>query len=246
MTPEQTAAGCAEAVSRIASYFMLDAGTYAAGAEAGFAGIDFYVVGRGGALGEVDADVVTAAFALFEPSMVRANWEQGTKVLAPRDAATRFLGCGYEWATEHLDEAGCDWARLAELLGTISAAASPMCAPLFAAWRSMPEPGAEHEARALALHRLHVNRELRFARHAACLVANGLGVLDAMAVNRPEFIGLYGWTAEPPPVTDDLRARWEAAEAATNRALALDYATLAGGEGEELVALCHAAVESVR
>ena len=61
------AAQTAGAVSSVGSHFMLDGTTYAHGAGLGFAGLDFYVGGRGGVLGDVDADVVAAAFAFFEP-----------------------------------------------------------------------------------------------------------------------------------------------------------------------------------
>lgn len=240
MNPEETAAACKDAVSQIASKFMLDGATYAAGMEAGFAGIDFYAAGRGGALGDVDADVVAAAFAFFEPGTVRANWEQGAKVMAPREAAARFMACGHAWAVANLPAEGVDWARLAELIGRVNAAASPAVAPLFAAWRRMPEP-ADADPRALALHRLNVARELRFALHAAAVVAAGIAPIEAMAVASPGMIPIFGWTGETPAVDDTLKGRWDAAEAATNRALAAAYAALDEAERDELVALCRAA-----
>jgi hypothetical protein len=244
MTPEDTAAACAPAVTGLASHFMLDGATYAAGIEAGFAGLDFYAGGRGGALGDVDGDVVAAAFAFFEPGMVRANWDQARSVMAPKDAAGRFIDAGYCWAGAHLPETGVDWVRLADLAGRVNDAASPAAAPLFAAWRAMPEPDAGADPRALALHRMHVARELRFARHAACVVAAGLSALEAMAVRAPHMAPVFGWTDPVPEVDDALRARWEAAAAATDRALAPAYASLTAAERDELASLC-AAVEAV-
>ncbi len=73
----------AAAVSQVGSHFMLDGSTYKRGAELGFQGLDFYVTGRGGALGDVDADVVSAAFTFFEPTSIRTLWAQGTAVLPP-------------------------------------------------------------------------------------------------------------------------------------------------------------------
>lgn len=243
MTPEQTAAACASAVSGIAANFMLDPATYAAGSAAGFAGLDFYAAGRGGALGDVDADVVAAAFAFFEPGTVRTNWEKGRAVMAPRDAAARFIAAGHAWACAHLAD-GVDWSRLAVLTGRVNAAASPACAPLFAAWRTMAEPDSG-DPRALALHRLQVARELRFARHAAAVVAAALSPQEAMAVRSPQMAGLFGWTDPLPDVTEDLHARWEGAERATNGALASAYATLDARERAELVDLCVAATAAV-
>lgn len=244
MTPEETAAACAPAVSGIAAGFMLDPATYAAGVEAGFGGLDFYVAGRGGALGDVDADAVIDAFALFEPSMVRSNWASGVGVMPPRACAERFIAAGHAWATSHLRADGCDWARLAELLGRVIHVGDG--GPLVEGWRAVPEPavGPDGDARALALHRLNVAREQRFAAHATAVAAQGLTPIEALSARTPFMIGIFGW-GEPVDVDDDVRARWEAAEAATNEALAAAYGALDEGERAELVALCEAAVAAV-
>lgn len=240
MTPEETAAACAEATSQFAAKFMIDGETYKAGAEAGFAGLDFYAAGRGGALGDVDADVVAAAFVFFEPAFVRSNWEQGTKVLPAREAAGRFIAAGHAWATTNLLADGVDWARLAELAGRVNDAARVAAAPLFAAWRGMPEP-AGGDMRAVALHRMNVTRELRFSLHAAAVIAADVAPLEAMAIRSPHMVPLFGY-GEVPDVADDVRTRWEAAEAATNRAMAHAYAALDEAEREELTSLAAAAL----
>ena len=55
---------------------MTDPACYAHGAELGFEGMDFYVAGRGGVLGDTPADVVVAAFVYFHPDTIRAAWER--------------------------------------------------------------------------------------------------------------------------------------------------------------------------
>ena len=243
MTPEETAAACAAAVSGIAANFMLDPNTYAIGAEKGFSGLDFYAAGRAGVLGHVDADEVTAAFTFFEPGVVRQNWEQGSAVMDPPEASKVFIGAGHQWATEHLDADACDWARLAELQGRVNAAATPVTS-LAAGWRELPEPDGS-DPRQLALHRLNVARELRFAAHAAAVTGAGISAPEAMAVRSPYMAGLFGWN-ELPDVNDELRTRWEEAEAETNQALAPAYATLSEAERSELVELCAAALGAVK
>ena len=79
MDARAAATATAGPVSAVGSHFMLDGNTYKRGAELGFQGLDFYAAGRGGVLGDVDADVVAAAFAFFEPGHVRTQWEQGTR-----------------------------------------------------------------------------------------------------------------------------------------------------------------------
>ena len=74
MTPEQAAHELREAIVRVPGGFMTDAATYARGAELGFDGLDFYAAGRGGALGDVHADVVVAALVFFAPGLVHESW----------------------------------------------------------------------------------------------------------------------------------------------------------------------------
>lgn len=243
MTPEEAAAATTPAVSGIASHFMLDPGTYAKGAELGFAGLDFYAGGRGGVLGEVDADVVAAAFAFFEPGYVRTNWEQAAAAASRADASAAFMACGHDWADAHLGD-DVDWARLADLLGRIAEGANPAVAPLFAAWRAAPAPADGASDKAVALHRFNLLRELRNGLHAAAVVANGLTPAEALMVKTPYMAPIFGY-AEPPEVGDDEKARHDAAEAATNAALAQAYAVLSTEELDELVSLCEAAVGAV-
>ena len=94
----------AAAVSTVGSHFMLDGATYKRGAELGFQGLDFYVTGRGGVLGEVDADVVAAGFAFFEPGAVRTLWEQGRSVMPAVEAASEFAACCSAWAEAHVPD----------------------------------------------------------------------------------------------------------------------------------------------
>ncbi len=238
MTPEQAAVATRAAIVDLPSVFMLDMATYAAGAELGFSGIDFYVCGRGGALGEVDGDVVAAAFVFFEPGGVLASWEAGRRVLAPRDAAREFIRIGHTWADDHLGH-DVDLARLAELLGTVVAGADPAGAPLCAAWRSMPEPGVDRPG-ALVLHRLNVLRELRGGLHGAAVLAAGLSPLEAVVVKTPHMAGIFGWPEPLPDVVDRADA-WSEAERATTRALArAAFGHLEPAARAELAELCAA------
>src|SRR5688500_19301828 len=104
MDARAAAAATAGAVSAVGSHFMLDGNTYKRGAELGFQGLDFYVTGRGGALGDVDADVVSAAFTFFEPSAVRTLWDQGTSVMPASRAALEFAACCAAWGDAHVPD----------------------------------------------------------------------------------------------------------------------------------------------
>ncbi|MCZ7627934.1 MAG: hypothetical protein M5U19_02015 [Microthrixaceae bacterium] len=103
-TPTQAAIDSAPAIHDLPANFMLDAPTYIAAAEVGYEGISFYVAGRGGVLGDVDADAVTEAFVFFPAETISTAWE-ATAGLESRDrAANRFAEAAHRWAAEHMTE----------------------------------------------------------------------------------------------------------------------------------------------
>lgn len=233
------ATASADAVATIGSHFMLDGNTYKRGAELGFAGLDFYITGRGGVLGDVDADVVTAALAFFAPAHVRAQWDAGRKVMPAHQAAQEFAGCGATWAEEHVPDE-VDAARLAELAGKVVAGARTACAPIFGGWRALPVPDGPKQQ---ALHHMNALRELRFGLHAAAVISAGLAPLEAMTLRSPHMIPLFGW--EGPVEVDGRKEIWDAAEAQTNVAMAHAFDALDDSERDELVELANALHQAV-
>lgn len=226
---------------------MLDMNTYVYGAEIGFSGADFYVAGRGGALGEVPAAVVAAAFVFFEPGYVADAWERTASVMSRRRAAEEFAGVGHRWAEAAMPDADSA-ARLAELAGRIAAAASPSGAPLFGGWRALPEPGADRP-RALALHHLNALRELRGAMHGASVLASGLSPYEAVARRTPYMLPVFGWGEVPAEETkairDRVRSTWSDAQDGTDRAMAHAFESLSDSERVEFVELVNATQAAV-
>jgi hypothetical protein len=231
-TPLETAVATADTVGALASHFMLDMATYARGGELGFEGLGFYFAGRAGALGDVDADVVTATFGYFHPDTVRAGWEGSAGVMPRLAAAEAFGECAHAWARTHLPQ-DFDAAGLAGLAGKVTASASAAGAPLFAAWRRLAEPA---DAPALALHRMHLLRELRGGLHLGAVLAAGLAPEDALAVRTPYMAALFGWPEAGD--TSSVKADWEQAEEATNVAMARVLSVLDDTERTRFVALC--------
>jgi len=236
MNAEEAAGANANAVSYLPAGFMLDGATYERGGELGFDGVDFYTAGRGGALGDVDGMVVAAAFVFFNPAPVVETWERTRSVMARPDAVAAFAGCLHAWARDHLPDE-VDYPRLTELLGRVIADASPSGAPLFAAWRAVPEPD---DPKALALQRLNVLRELRGAAHGVSVLACGLQPLEAVLIKTPFMAPVFGW-AEPFPEVESRHDVWERAEAATNVIMGRAYGALDAGERAELVDLARTA-----
>lgn len=236
MDPVTAARETANVIGPLPAGFMLDTETYVRGAELGFEGTDFYVAGRGGALGDVVGKVVAAAFVFFNPSMIVDAWDRGRKVMEPDQSAAAFGGCLRTWAEEHLPD-GVDYGRLAHLSGMIIEASSPAGAPLFAAWSSQEEPEAP---KALALHRLNVLRELRGALHGAAVLSAGLTPLQAVLVHTPFMAPIFGWP-EPYPDVSALREDRQRAETATDVSISIGFAALTESERAEFSELAHVA-----
>lgn len=233
MTAVETAAALKSAVSGLPANFMIDGPTYAKGATLGFEGMSFYVGGRGAVLGDVDSDVVAAAFVYFEPNNVRAGWELAGTVMSREQAASEFAECCAQWGRDHLSD-GPDYERAAELLGRVVTDASAAGAPLFAAWRALDEPDDE---KALVIHRLNGLRELRGALHASAILTAGFEPLEAVMITTPYMAGIFGWP-EPHPVVDAADPRMATAEGATDAAFArAALGTLSEAEQAELIAL---------
>lgn len=235
MTPTEAAEAAEatrDAVVAMPSYFMLDAGTYAHGAELGFEGANYYVAGRGAVLGPCDADVVAAAFVFFNPAYIRTAWEASADVLPSEKAAVEWAKSCAGWADAHLPD-GPDYARLGELTAKVVGAANPASSPIFGGWRHLDLPDSP---KAVALHHLNALRELRLSLHGGAVLAAGLRPLEALAVNSPHMAGLFGWTDLPD--VGPLGDAWADAEAATNRAMGLAYGGLDDAELGELVERC--------
>lgn len=202
------------------SAFMLHAETMARGAELGYANpFAFYVAGRCGVLGDVDASVVVAAMGWFEPGMVRPLWEEGVAVGGAREASRRYGGACAAWGRDHL--AGVDGIdRLAILADQVVEAAEASGLPLFAGWRA--EPRVE-DAPGRAMQLIHLLREWRGALHLVATTAAGLSPLEAILTNEGEGQArFFGWKGDLPDCSN-LKDRQDDAQQRTDTLAAMVY-----------------------
>ena len=195
-------------------------------------GYAYYIAGRGGVLGDVDADVVTSAFGFFDPALVRKMWESGIAVEGARAAGARYAAACAQFGRTRLQGFGAA-GRLAELAGKVADGVDCTGLALFAAWRAEPRPD-DAEARAFLL--MHVLRELRGSVHIIAVVASGLHPRDAVLASGGAPHGKqFGW---PEPYPEVQRTAKNAAEALTDTVLAGLYAAvLDADEAAELVSL---------
>lgn len=248
MTPQDCAQDIAPFIGDLGAKFMLHPETAAAGEAGGYpSGFAYYAAGRGGVLGDVDADVIHSAFMFFNPALVTKLWNAGVAVAGARAAADSYAAACAQWGRTRLaDMDGA--ARLAELLGKVVNAADSAGLSLFAGWRAMPLPD-DPAGRAYQL--VHVTRELRGSMHVAATAAAGLTGLEAVLVGDEggeTMARFHGW---PDAVLDQteaprLRAAWERAEADTSALMCSVLArALDPAERSELSSLVRVAAECV-
>jgi hypothetical protein len=198
-----------------------------------------YLRGRCGVLGDVDADVVTAAVAYFHPDAVRAAWE-ATTVPAAQSAEAYLRACHAFGRRKLASFEEAD--RLAELLLAVVRNGDVTGAPLFAGWRAMP---LAEDGRARVLQLVHTLREFRGGQHILALKTAGLTPVQATLIGgspmfrTEDLVLMYGW---PPSVLEELpseeaRARWQEAELVTDALTQQAFSVLDEAEGKELVDL---------
>jgi hypothetical protein len=195
--------------------------TLATGKEHNLDGFRFYVLGRGGVLGDVEAEVVASAFGYFNPALVEKLWSTAKERMAPRDAARLYLSCCHDFARANL--AGVDglddYCAAAQ---QVNEAIDPAGLALYAGIDAEPVPD---DAPARALHLTAVLREARGSAHLLAIVASGLAPRIAHAIKRPTEGKEFGWDDTPEPSADEL-ARWQQAEEMTDRLLAPAFGVL--------------------
>jgi len=240
LTAAETVRAAAQPILEFTRGWMLHPDTNARGTELGLLpGRGFWICGRNGVLGDVDADVVTAAVGFMHPDSVRRFWEHRPAGYTPAQLAAEYAACAYRWAATALaGVAESDLRRLDQLGRIVTAAALPQLGALFAGWRAFPRPHAPAEAVALTMH---VLRELRGGAHLAAVVGAGLAPWEA-AFAAPPPRGGMGWVTDlgwPEPTMDAGLAslRREQVEAQTSLLLVPAYEALAPAERSEFVEL---------
>ena len=206
-----------------AHYFAAE--TVARGEELGLDFLKFYVVGRGGVLGDVEASVVSSAFGYFKPSLIADQWNAACAVIAPRAAGREYGESAARYGRAKLsDVAGLE--TFCEAAGAVNDAADDNALALYAGWKA--EPLAD-DPPARAMQLTAVLRELRGSAHLLAVRASGVLPRQAHAVARPRDLAMFGWQPEDvPEPTEADRTGLAAAEVLTDRLVAPAYAVLDG------------------
>lgn len=220
--------------------WMLGKPTAARGDELGLLpGRGFWVCGRNGVLGDVDADVIANAIGFMHPTLVRKFWEHRPADLTAARCAEEYIGCAFRWAPGALTSVPeAKLRRLNELGRALADAALAQTGALFAGWRAMAQP--DEPAAAVALT-MHVLREMRGGAHLLAVLGQGMHPVEAALAAPPprggaEWAKELGWP-EPYPDAAGAALRRAQAEAQTSLLLLPAYEALPAADRGELVDL---------
>lgn len=221
--------------------WMMAPETAARAAELGLTSegrMGFWVNGRAGVLGDVDAAVAAAAIGFMAPEAVRRYWEARPASLSAWDAALAWFEAAAGWGRRVLAPMPEDRVRrLTGLTMRVVEGADATIGPLFAASTAVPLPGDPAGDATVALNIL---RELRGCAHLAACHAAGLGPhATIISTDDPIRGGAswaenFGWRPPHPVAVPEARAT---VEAMTTAAAARAFEALDDGERAELVAL---------
>jgi hypothetical protein len=213
-----------------AYYFTPETG--ARGAELGFQGGEFYFAGRGGVLGNCDANVVASAFGYFNPAVVRRNWESACAKVAPRDAGAAHWECCA--VTGRAKLAGLtDAAAFVDAAEAVFNAADSDGLALFAGFKTLP---LAEDLPARALQLVAALREFRGSAHLVAVRAVGLTSKQAHYLKRPNDMKMFGYAPDDAPeVPANGHELMERAEQLTDQIVTPAYAILNDSQRAALV-----------
>lgn len=233
------------AIGEIVGIFMLHPSTFAGSIAAGYVNpLTGYVAGRGGVLGDASGTTVASVFAIFEPNVLAALWNEGVAVRGALGAAELYWDQMADFGRKHLAAAE-GMARIAEVGEKVIGATAGVSLPLYAGWREMPLAEDSHSR---ALQVMHVLRELRGEVHFSALALSGITPVEAhmLGGHDANYIRMFGWS-EPFADGADKRERHAEVDAATNRRMTEIFAAaLDNDEIKELARLSTAALAALK
>src|SRR5579863_1312628 len=104
MDPEELVGAVCPKIGDLGWAFYFTPEALAVGKSLGLGGLRFYFLGRGGVLGDVDAESVVSAFGYFSPAVVSKMWNSAKEIYPARDAARVYMNCCAELGRARFSE----------------------------------------------------------------------------------------------------------------------------------------------
>lgn len=211
-------------------YFIPETG--AVGKELGMGGMEFYVLGRAGTLGDTTAAAVAAAFGYFKPAFLGKVWGDAAAKCDPRKAGAAHLECCANLGRAKFSSLP-NLEGFVDALETVNNAADPDGLALYAAMKG-ETLASDLPGRALQL--IALLREFRGSAHLVALRAVGLPSMVAHSIKRPDMWKSFGYTEEEMPSPNDAnKKKLDEAEKITDAIVEPAYAVLSDTQRSALV-----------
>lgn len=229
MNPEQLSTQIAAEIQVLGMSFYFDPVTKARARTHGLNSVEYYGLGRGGVLGDVDTQAVFEAFTFFDDSALDFLWTQAKVKADPVAMARDYLLAAYDFADRTFG--GIDAATLARFGASVRRVidqVEPGRCALVDGYRRFEAPKDPVHAAYLATILL---RELRGGLHIEAVKEVGLSAKEAAFVQDEGIYKFHGYDeASAPAATPELVAKKQSAEDLTTAKEAACMAVLSSDE----------------
>ncbi|MGD0853136.1 MAG: hypothetical protein ABSA07_07255 [Acidimicrobiales bacterium] len=223
----------ADPIQMLGMSFYFDPVTRARGKENGLNSFEYYGLGRGGTLGDVDADVIVEAFTFFHPRVLERMWTQAKEKADPAATAADYVQSAYAFADRTfgaIDE---------QVLRDFAAAAHKVAAAVERGHHQLVDGYKQYEVPTNPVHAAYLGcilmRELRGCVHIDAVNEVGLSALEACYLQDPAIFTMHGYVEdETPTVTPETEAKKVRAEELTSSLMAGCFSVLSDVERQHL------------
>ena len=245
MNADELATLTADPIQTLGKSFYFDPLTGERAKEHGLNVFEFYGLGRGGTLGDVDTPAVYEAFTFFNQSTIDFLWTRAKTKADPAAAAADYLLAAFAFADRTFG--GIELTVLANFASAarkvVDAEPSGVC-PLVDGYKKFPAPANPVHAAYLGTIFL---RELRGGVHIHAVNDAGLDPLAACYLQDPSIFTLHGYAAdEAPEVTEELERKKVQAEELTSAAMEKCFDVLSDTERDALAGGTRAMFEALQ
>ncbi len=234
----------AEPIQTLGMSYYFDPGTSARAKELGLNVFEFYGLGRGGVLGNVDAAAIDAAFVFFQPSLYDALWDQPRLKADPVATAAAYAQAANEFADRTFGAVPTNTlTKFAEGARRVATMAPKGRCALVEGYLRQPEPASPVHAAYLGTILL---RELRGGLHIHAVHDAGMTPAEACYLSDATIFKLHGYTDDDvPTVTPELEEKKKMAEVLTSASMATCFEVLNESERQQLADGTRALVDAL-
>ncbi len=223
----------ADATQILGMSFYFDPLTGERAKENGLNIYQFYGLGRGGTLGDVDVDVVQDAFTFFHPRAIGRLWSDARAKADPVAVAANYLQAAYEFADRTFGAVDPD------VLTNYAVAAHKVASSVESGKHHLVDGYKQYDVPTNPVHAAYFGtilmRELRGCVHIDAVHQVGLSVAEACYLQDPSVFQMHGFVEdETPVVTPESQAKKLRAEALTSQMMAECFGVLSDAERQHL------------